>query len=129
MGPEVEAAGILIEDSNLTEMLAIYRRNPAAQDDEDCIYILDSGGRPVTVRRTVFGICDDDAFDCLAGTDAAMQFVIDSEGAHRVMLGTNFAGWDQEDDIVDRVSALALSDAQRTAVLGATARDWFRLPV
>ncbi len=68
-------------------------------------------------------------FDCLAGTDAAMQFVIDSEGPQRVMLGTNFAGWDQEDDIVQRVSGLALSDDARVAVLGRAARDWFRLPV
>lgn len=68
-------------------------------------------------------------FDCLAGTDAAMQFVIDSEGADRVMLGTNFAGWDQEDDIVQRVRDLDLADDARARVLGGTARDWFRLPL
>lgn len=68
-------------------------------------------------------------FDCLAGTDDAMRFVIESEGAGRVMLGTNFAGWDQEEDIVQRVSALPISDAARTKVLGATAREWFRLPL
>ena len=68
-------------------------------------------------------------FDCLAGTDAAMQFIIASEGSGRVMLGTNFAGWDQEDDIVQRVSALPLADGALAQVLGTTARDYFRLPV
>jgi aminocarboxymuconate-semialdehyde decarboxylase len=68
-------------------------------------------------------------FDCLAGTDAAMAFLIESEGAQRVMLGTNFAGWDQEDDIVARVAALPVAEDARARVLGTTAIDWFRLPV
>lgn len=68
-------------------------------------------------------------FDCLAGTDAAMAFLIESEGAGRVMLGTNFAGWDHEDDIVARVAALPIAAEARAHVLGTTAIDWFRLPV
>ncbi len=69
------------------------------------------------------------SFDCLAGTDAAMAFVIDSEGPARVMLGTNFAGWDQEDDIVSRVAALPISDEARRSVLGGTAIRYFGLPL
>lgn len=69
------------------------------------------------------------SFDCLAGTEAAMSFLIASEGAGRVMLGTNFAGWDQEDDIVQRVSTLPLEADDRARVLGRTARDYFRLPL
>ena len=65
------------------------------------------------------------SFDCLVGTSAAMAFLIASEGAARVMLGTNFAGWDQADAIVAQVSSLPLSPAQRTAVLGATAAKYF----
>lgn len=68
------------------------------------------------------------SFDCLAGTDEAMAFVIGSEGPGRVMLGTNFAGWDQEDDIVARVAALPISDEARVAVLGGTAIRYFNLP-
>ena len=68
-------------------------------------------------------------FDCLAGTDAAMAFLIESEGAARVMLGTNFAGWDQEDDIVARVAALPVAEGARAQVLGTAAIDWFRLPI
>lgn len=67
------------------------------------------------------------SFDCLAGTDEAMRFVVEAEGAERVMLGTNFAGWDQEDDIVRRVSGLGLDPARREAVLGGTAVRWFGL--
>jgi aminocarboxymuconate-semialdehyde decarboxylase len=68
------------------------------------------------------------SFDCLAGTDEAMAFVIASEGADRVMLGTNFAGWDQEDDIVARVAALPIAPEARDRVLGGAARDYFKLP-
>jgi len=65
------------------------------------------------------------SFDCLVGTPAAMQFLIASEGPSRVMLGTNFAGWDQEDAIVAQVNSLPLSAEQRAAVLGATAASYF----
>ncbi len=65
-GPEITGSTLTIEDSNFTEMLAAYRQS-GAQDDEDNIYIHDSGGRPVNLRRSVFGIADDDALDCLAG--------------------------------------------------------------
>ncbi len=65
------------------------------------------------------------SFDCLLGTDAALAFLVDAEGAERVMLGSNFAGWDQADDIVARVRALPIDEAQRAQVLHGTARRWF----
>jgi aminocarboxymuconate-semialdehyde decarboxylase len=65
------------------------------------------------------------SFDCLAGTDEAMRFVIAAEGTDRVMLGTNFAGWDQEDDIVARVAGLGLEPRQCAEVMGGSARRWF----
>lgn len=67
MGPETDGSGITIEDCNFSDMLPIYRETGAA-DDEDNIYIHDSGGRPVNLRRSVFNNCGDDAIDCLAGT-------------------------------------------------------------
>ncbi len=67
MGPETDGSAITIEDSNFTEMLPVYRESGAA-DDEDCIYIHDSGGRPVNLRRSVFSNSGDDGIDCLAGT-------------------------------------------------------------
>ncbi len=67
------------------------------------------------------------SFDCLVGTPSAMAFLIESEGASRVMLGTNFAGWDQADAIVEQVRRLALTDDQRNEVLGGSAAHWFKL--
>jgi aminocarboxymuconate-semialdehyde decarboxylase len=67
------------------------------------------------------------SFDCLVGTQEAMRFLIDSEGANRVMLGANFAGWDQEDDIAARVTALGLSGEVTAQVMGAAARRYFKL--
>ena len=66
MGPELGGTSLLLEDSNITEMLAIHRERGGA-DDEDCIYIHDSGGSPVILRRTVLAHCDDDALDLLGG--------------------------------------------------------------
>ncbi len=66
MGPETDGSAITIEDSNFSEMLSIYRETGAA-DDEDCIYIHDSGGRPVNLRRSVFSNAGDDGIDLLAG--------------------------------------------------------------
>ncbi len=67
MGPETDASGITIEDCNFDSMLPAYRESGAA-DDEDNIYIHDSGGRPVNLRRSVFAHCDDDAIDLLGGS-------------------------------------------------------------
>ena len=62
-------------------------------------------------------------------TEELLTLLTDAEGADRVMLGTNFAGWDQEDDIVRRVSGLGLDAVRLEAVLGGTATRWFGLPV
>jgi len=67
MGPETDGSAILIEDSNFSEMLASYRES-GGPDDEDNIYIHDSGGRPVVLRGSVFSNCGDDAIDLLAGS-------------------------------------------------------------
>jgi aminocarboxymuconate-semialdehyde decarboxylase len=39
-------------------------------------------------------------FDCLIKAGPNMEMLVKSEGAERVLLGTNFAGWDQDDGIV-----------------------------
>jgi hypothetical protein len=67
MGPETDGSGITIEDCNFNDMLPAFRENGGA-DDEDNIYIHDSGGRPVNLRRTVFANAGDDGIDCLGGT-------------------------------------------------------------
>jgi hypothetical protein len=68
-GPELEdGTSLLIEDSNIQEILPFFREsNAAAPDDEDCLYVHNGTGRPVNIRRCVFARCGDDAFDCLGG--------------------------------------------------------------
>lgn len=68
-GPELEnGASFLAEDSNIQLILPDYREsNASAPDDEDCLYIHNDSGRPVTVRRCAFVRCGDDVFDCLGG--------------------------------------------------------------
>ena len=65
------------------------------------------------------------SFDCLLGTDEALRFLVAAEGAQRVMLGSNFAGWDQADDIVARTRMLLESPA-RERVLAGSALAWFK---
>lgn len=67
------------------------------------------------------------SFDCLVGTPEAMKFIIDSEGADRVMLGTNFAGWDEDDGVIQRVRSLDVAPEARDAVAGLTAIKYFKL--
>jgi hypothetical protein len=68
-GPELgDGCSLLIEDSNIQEILPDYREsNAAAPDDEDCLYVHNNAGRSVVVRRAVFALCGDDVFDCLGG--------------------------------------------------------------
>ncbi len=67
MGPETDGSAITIEDCNFDGMLPAYRES-GTPDDEDNIYISDSGGRPVMLRRSVFANCSDDAVDLLGGS-------------------------------------------------------------
>ena len=69
------------------------------------------------------------SFDCLVKAGANMEFLVRAEGADRVLLGTNFAGWDQDDAIVAKVEALPVTEAERDAILAGNARRLFRLSV
>ena len=80
-------------------------------------------------RRDFEALWQQLSFDCLVGTDEAMRFLVDTEGAARVMLGSNFAGWDQESGVVARVRGLGLDPERERAVLGQSAIDYFKLPL
>jgi aminocarboxymuconate-semialdehyde decarboxylase len=67
------------------------------------------------------------SFDCLLPEPAAMRHLVATEGADRVMLGTNFAGWDQADGVVRAVAELGLPEQDLSAVLAGTARRFFAL--
>ncbi len=68
-GPELEeGTSLLLEDSNIQEILPNYRESDnATPDDEDCLYVHNPTGLPVIVRRSVLARCGDDVFDGLGG--------------------------------------------------------------
>ncbi|MGE0314491.1 MAG: amidohydrolase family protein [Lautropia sp.] len=68
-------------------------------------------------------------FDSLLGTDEALDFLLRAEGPDRVMLGTNFAGWDQVSDMVERVRGIGLEPGDCHAVLRGSARRWLKLDI
>ena len=67
------------------------------------------------------------SFDCLVRAGAHMEFLVRAEGAARVLLGTNFAGWDQEDEIVQQVRSLPFPEKDRNSILAGNARRIFRI--
>jgi aminocarboxymuconate-semialdehyde decarboxylase len=77
------------------------------------------------LRRPFEELWNQLSFDCLVRAGAHMEFLVKAEGADRVLLGTNFAGWDQEDQIVEQVRALPIPEADREAVLCGNARRIF----
>lgn len=64
-------------------------------------------------------------FDCLIKPGANMEMLVKAEGADRILLGTNFAGWDQDDTIVASVEALPFSAEDRDLILAGNARRLF----
>ena len=64
-------------------------------------------------------------FDCLIKAGPNMAMLVAGEGADRVLLGTNFAGWDQDDGIVAAVEALPIPAADRDMILAGNARRLF----
>jgi hypothetical protein len=45
------------------------------------------------------------------------------------MLGTNFAGWDQDEGVIERVRAIGLDTTREDSVIGRTAIRYFRLDI
>ena len=66
-------------------------------------------------------------FDSLVHDEITLQYLVRAHGAQRVVLGTNFAAWDQDDEIVAQVDKLPLSGDDRAAILGENARRLFNL--
>lgn len=57
----------------------------------------------------------------------ALQFLIDTEGVDRVLLGSNFAGWDVEDNYQEMIGGLRLPAGGAEAILGGNAKRLFGL--
>ena len=67
------------------------------------------------------------SFDTAVHRDDALAYLVATEGAERVLLGSNFAGWDQEVRSVAMVEGLDLTDDDKAAVLGGNARRIFNI--
>ena len=67
------------------------------------------------------------SFDTAVHRDDALSFLVETEGADRVLLGSNFAGWDQEEGYLEMVERLGLGAGETAAVLGGNARRIFHL--
>ena len=65
------------------------------------------------------------SFDCLIKPGPNMEFLVKAEGPDRILLGTNFAGWDQDDTIVASVEALPIPAEDRERILAGNARRLF----
>jgi aminocarboxymuconate-semialdehyde decarboxylase len=64
-------------------------------------------------------------FDCLIKSGPNMEMLVRTEGADRILLGTNFAGWDQDDAIVASVDGLPIPPEDRDLILAGNARRLF----
>ncbi len=67
------------------------------------------------------------SFDTAVHRDDALGFLVATEGADRVLLGSNFAGWDLEEGYAEMVRRLGLSDDDSSAILGGNAKRIFGL--
>lgn len=66
-------------------------------------------------------------FDSLVGEPVTLEYLVRTHGSERIVLGTNFAAWDQDDESVAQVHRLPLPAEDRAAILGGNARRVFRL--
>jgi aminocarboxymuconate-semialdehyde decarboxylase len=77
------------------------------------------------LQRSLGEIWKQMTFDCLIKPGPNMEMLVKAEGADRILLGTNFAGWDQDDEIVGSVEALPFSAEERELILAGNARRLF----
>lgn len=73
------------------------------------------------VERPLDAIWGQLVFDCLVHERGTLAYLVRAHGASRIVLGTNFAAWDQDDHIIEELRALPVSEAERDAMLGGNA--------
>lgn len=79
------------------------------------------------LRRPFAEIWNQLVFDSLVRDQITLEYLVRAHGAERIVLGTNFAAWDQDDGIVAQLHALPFPPEDRAAILGANARRLFRI--
>ncbi|MFM8390263.1 MAG: amidohydrolase family protein, partial [Actinomycetota bacterium] len=67
------------------------------------------------------------SFDTAVHRTDALDFLVRTEGADRVLLGSNFAGWDLEEAYLEKVTSLGLSRSDTAKILGGNARRIFAI--
>jgi aminocarboxymuconate-semialdehyde decarboxylase len=67
------------------------------------------------------------SFDTAVHRSDALQFLVDTEGIDRVLLGSNFGGWDAEDEYRQMVEGLNLPAGGAEAILGGNAQRIFKI--
>jgi len=67
------------------------------------------------------------SFDTAVHRQDALAFLVQTEGADKVLLGSNFAGWDLEDKYREKILALNLSVGDTQKILGDNAKRIFNI--
>jgi aminocarboxymuconate-semialdehyde decarboxylase len=67
------------------------------------------------------------SFDTAVHREDALAYLVSTEGPDRVLLGSNFAGWDQEVRAVEMVESLGLTDQETAFILSGNAARLFHL--
>lgn len=73
------------------------------------------------IQRPLDAVWNQLVFDCLVHDRGTLEYLVRAHGASRVVLGTNFAAWDQDDHVIDELRALPVTAVERDAMLGGNA--------
>ena len=65
------------------------------------------------------------SFDSAVHRADALQFLVDTEGTDKILLGSNFAGWDAEFGYREMIEGLRLPPGGVEAILGGNAARIF----
>jgi aminocarboxymuconate-semialdehyde decarboxylase len=79
------------------------------------------------LRRPFAEVWNQLVFDCLVHDEVTLEYLVRAHGADRIVLGTNFAAWDQDNGIIARVAHLPIPAEQRAAILGGNVERLLRL--
>lgn len=82
---------------------------------------------PTLLERPFAELWGQLSFDTAVHREDALAYLVSTEGAERVLLGSNFAGWDQEERSVAMVEGLGLDPDATASILGANGRRLFSL--
>lgn len=77
------------------------------------------------LRRSFHEVWNQLVFDCLVHDEMTLEYLVRAHGAERVVLGTNFAAWDQDDHMIERLRSLPIGQMAIEAILSANAKKLF----